>query len=259
MNGVHGLTAEGPDMNTPEDPTLFTSVDHTADPTFFIRFMEEGHRLPDIISSRGIVMDTLHLVPGKRILDVGCGPALDALDLAARVASDGELVGVDLSEAMINAARKRIVGSTASTRFEVAAAEALPFDDSTFDACRAERLFMHLTEPQRVLDEMSRVTRPGGRICVVDFDWQTFVLYHPADEPTDLIISGLIDDMANGRIGRQLPRMFAATGLSDIGVHLHPVRLSLRFNELFLGGYLTRLQREGRLAPERAQLGLSRS
>jgi ubiquinone/menaquinone biosynthesis C-methylase UbiE len=105
----------------------------------------------------------LNLRLGQRILDVGCGPALDAAELSARIGARGELVGVDLSEAMITAARRRAGALDTPTRFEIASAYDLPFDEASFDACRAERLFMHLPEPQRALPEMRRVTRPGGR------------------------------------------------------------------------------------------------
>ena len=51
-------------------------------------------------------MDALHVTPGERILDVGCGPGTTAIELATRVAPDGEVVGADISPKMVAAATR---------------------------------------------------------------------------------------------------------------------------------------------------------
>ena len=52
-------------------------------------------------------MDALGVKPGERVLEVGCGPGTTAIELATRVAPDGEVVGVDISPAMVAAATRR--------------------------------------------------------------------------------------------------------------------------------------------------------
>jgi ubiquinone/menaquinone biosynthesis C-methylase UbiE len=69
---------------------------------------------------------------------------------------------------MITAARRRAGGLDTPIRFEIGSAYELPFQDASFDATRAERVFMHLAQPERALHEMRRVTHTGGRVCVVD-------------------------------------------------------------------------------------------
>jgi hypothetical protein len=64
---------------------------------------------------------------------------------------------------------------------------------------------------------------------------------------------GLADDLAQGPIGRKLPRMFVDAGFDAPEITPHPVRLSYAFNELFLSGYLTRLQADERLRPDRVR------
>ena len=123
------MTRSGPSTSTALDPTRFSVVDHTADPDYYVRFMEEGQRIPDIVTSRMLSTAMLHLRAGHRVLDVGCGPALDAADLAARIGPRGELVGVDASAAMIAAARRRGDGLDTPTRFEIGSAYELPFED----------------------------------------------------------------------------------------------------------------------------------
>jgi ubiquinone/menaquinone biosynthesis C-methylase UbiE len=228
----------------------FSAVDQTADPDFYVRFMEQGHRLPDIVSARLVATSRLGLRPGDRVLDVGCGPALDVAELAAEIGSAGEYVGVDMSETMIAAARRRAAPLETPTHFEVASAYELPFDDGSFDACRTDRLLMHLTEPETALAQMYRVTRRGGRICVVDFDWHTMLLHHPDQSATESLLRGFSDDFADGRIGRRLSWMFAGTGLPLAEITLHPVHFTPAFLELLLGGYLAKCQADGVLTAE---------
>jgi ubiquinone/menaquinone biosynthesis C-methylase UbiE len=247
------MTRFDPSTSTALDPTRFSVVDHTADPEFYVRFMEEGHRIPDIVTSRALSTAMLHLRAGHRVLDVGCGPALDAADLAARIGPRGELVGVDASGAMIAAARRRVAGLDTPTRFEIGSAYELPLEDAFFDASRAERVFMHLAQPERALREMRRVTRTGGRVCVVDYDWQSFLIDHPDPTTTETLVRGLVDDLADGGVGRKLRRMFVNAGFRDPEITLHPVRFNYEFNELLFAGYLSRLQADGRLRPDQVQ------
>lgn len=82
---------------TNEDVTLFTEVDRTGDPDFFIRFLDQGNALADVQKSKPIILDGLHLREGLSVLDVGCGTGADVVDIARRVASSGHVTGVDVS------------------------------------------------------------------------------------------------------------------------------------------------------------------
>ena len=103
---------------------------------------------------------------GWSVLDVGCGLGEVCADLAALVGQTGRVVGIDASEAMIAHARERWGGSP--IEFAVGDAEALHFEDATFDAARAERVVQHLRHPATAIAEMARVVRPGGRVFVLD-------------------------------------------------------------------------------------------
>jgi trans-aconitate methyltransferase len=86
-----------------EDVTLFTEVDRTGDPDFFIRFLDQCNSNPDM----PIILDRLHLRPGFHVLDLGCGTGVDAVDIARHVAPSGAVTGIDMSETMIAEARRR--------------------------------------------------------------------------------------------------------------------------------------------------------
>ncbi|MCA9850295.1 MAG: methyltransferase domain-containing protein [Dehalococcoidia bacterium] len=102
----------------------------------------------------------------ETVLDVACGPGIVVEHLASRAS---EVVGIDLTDAMLVAARERCgkVGLR-NVQFDAGNAEALPYDDASFDVTVTRLSFHHFIDPGRVLDEMVRVTKLGGRLAVID-------------------------------------------------------------------------------------------
>jgi ubiquinone/menaquinone biosynthesis C-methylase UbiE len=156
-------------MSTYPHSNLFTQVDRTKDPDFFVRFMDEAQKPAGIQASKRLMLERMALAPGKAVLEVGCGPGTDVFDMVELVGPAGRLVGLDASEVMIAEARRRAKALCVPITFEVGDVQALPFPDGTFDVCRAGRLLQHLPNAERALTEMVRVTRSGGRIVVFDF------------------------------------------------------------------------------------------
>jgi SAM-dependent methyltransferase len=95
-------------------------------------------------------------------LDVGCGTGSLAFALAAHV---GEVVGVDNREDYLEAARGV---APANTRFVEGDATALPFEYAAFDISGCHRVLHHVRRPELAVSELVRVTRPGGKIFIVD-------------------------------------------------------------------------------------------
>jgi ubiquinone/menaquinone biosynthesis C-methylase UbiE len=184
---------------------LFTQVDRTHDPDFFVRFMDEAQRPEGIRVSKRLMLERMALAPGAAVLEVGCGPGTDVFELVDVVGTAGLLVGLDESEAMIVEARRRASERHIAVTFEVGDVQALAFPDATFDVCRAARLLEHLPDAWQALSEMARVTRSGGRVVVFDFDWDTLVVDHPDKETTRTIVLSYSDSIRNGWVGRQLP------------------------------------------------------
>lgn len=112
--------------------------------------------------------DAVHafvLVHGdERALDVGTGAGALAFALAPLVR---EVVGVDRVPELLEHARERAAGYP-NVSFIEGDAEHLPFDDGSFDLACTMRTLHHVPRPELVLAELVRVTRPGGRLLVVD-------------------------------------------------------------------------------------------
>jgi ubiquinone/menaquinone biosynthesis C-methylase UbiE len=117
--------------------------------------------------AQSLLLKMVSLRPGERVLDVACGTGLVTFEAASAIGSDGEVVGTDISAAMVTAA-----GATAESRgvtnarFERRDAEDLRLQDASFDAVLCALGLMYFPDPVRALEEMRRVLRDGGRVVV---------------------------------------------------------------------------------------------
>jgi ubiquinone/menaquinone biosynthesis C-methylase UbiE len=117
-------------------------------------------------TNRSIYATAIELldVQHQRVLDVGCGTGL----MSAKLAANGrQVVGVDISDAMLERARRH---SRPGTRFVWGDAEKLPGKPGEFDAVVNLISFHHYPNPARAAAEFRRVLRPGGRLVLVAFD-----------------------------------------------------------------------------------------
>jgi demethylmenaquinone methyltransferase/2-methoxy-6-polyprenyl-1,4-benzoquinol methylase len=113
--------------------------------------------------------DLAKLPVGGRALDVACGTGDLALELAARVGPEGEVIGSDFSERMLALARRKAAAAgSRAARFEYANALSLPYDDGQFDAATVGFGARNFSDLERGLREMARVVRPGGRVVVLE-------------------------------------------------------------------------------------------
>ena len=114
--------------------------------------------------------DLAELSPGGRALDVATGTGDLALELAARVAPGGEVVGVDFAEKMLELARRKAGAGREDVRvrFESGNALALGYPDGAFDAATVGFGARNFSDLERGLSEMTRVVRPGGRVVVLE-------------------------------------------------------------------------------------------
>jgi demethylmenaquinone methyltransferase/2-methoxy-6-polyprenyl-1,4-benzoquinol methylase len=106
---------------------------------------------------------------GDRVLDVAAGTGDLTIELSKRVGSDGEVVGVDISEGMLALAREKAPG----IRFEHGSALDLPYANGEFAAATTGFAARNFSDLRRGLAEMRRVVRPGGRVVVLDFTTPT--------------------------------------------------------------------------------------
>src|SRR5947209_787551 len=108
------------------------------------------------------------LAPGGRALDVATGTGDLAFELAARAGPEGEVIGVDFAERLLEVAREKATLLDLSVRFEAGNALALDYGDGEFDAATVGFGARNFSDLNRGLSEMARVVRPGGRVVVLE-------------------------------------------------------------------------------------------
>jgi arsenite methyltransferase len=113
-----------------------------------------------------------HVDGGTYVLDVGCGAGVTPCFLAKRYGC--RVVGVDISERMIEHSRERVrrEGVASKVEFRVADAQDLPFEDNLFDAVITESATAFPEDKQGAVREYARVTRPGGYVGLNESTWR---------------------------------------------------------------------------------------
>jgi SAM-dependent methyltransferase len=169
----------------------------------------------------------------RRILDVGCGVGHWGRVLARALPPETNLVGVDREPAWVAKAEERATAAGLGRRFSCrqGLAEALPFEDASFDAVTCQTLLMHVASPAAVLGEMVRVTRPGGLVLVSEPTngagslIEAVALGDPPETTAELLRLELVCARGKTRlgegssvIGESLPSLLTAVGLEGMEV-----------------------------------------
>lgn len=196
----------------------FHEVDSTGEQAKFLAFLDRIDRLPDVQRRRKHTYALLELAPGVRVVDVGSGVGTAALEMAALVTPGGCSRGLDLSDAMVQEAARRARAAGLEVRFDQASADALPLESGSVHAYRAERLYVHLADPAAALAEARRVLAPGGRIVLVDQDWDAAFLDADDLRTARMVHDAFTDSLVQGNIGRQFYRLLRDAGFGSVEV-----------------------------------------
>jgi len=188
------------------------------------------------------------VAPGARVLDVATGTGDLAIELARRVAPDGEVVGSDFAEGMLDRARAKVAARermAVSPRFEWADAMQLPYDEGSFDAATVGFGARNFEDLPRGLSEMVRVVRPGGRVVVLEITTPT--------RPPLSLFYGLWFDRLVPALGLLAG---AIVGLSA-RLRGHPPRSTIADAYTYLPNSVKRFPGPAALAAEMQRAGLS--
>ena len=113
------------------------------------------------------VISLLNIQPGVHFLDIGCGTGLAVGQAANLVKGNGLFYGVDLSPKMIEKAKSNFSGKD-NFRFLQANSESIPLEDNFFDIIICNNSFHHYLHPDKVLKEMRRLLKSGGKLYLLD-------------------------------------------------------------------------------------------
>ncbi len=109
------------------------------------------------------------LMAGENVVDVGCGAGIDSLIAAAMVGSGGRVIGIDMTPAMVDKARRAATsGGFENAQFHGGVAESLPIPDGWADVVISNGVLNLFPDKLCGLREMARALRPGGRLQIGD-------------------------------------------------------------------------------------------
>jgi SAM-dependent methyltransferase len=186
------------------------------------RSLERTYQTPDLLAQRARVLERLEPRAGERILDVGVGPGLLALELAQAVGPDGEVVGIDTSPDMLAMAQTRLQG-VRQARCVRGDAAALDFPDRAFDAAVSTQVHEYVADMPVALTELLRVLRPGGRALILDTDWRSIV-WHSSDEARMAKVLQVWDGhLADPHLPSKLGALLRAAGFAAPQVEIVPM------------------------------------
>lgn len=204
-------------MSESDPRDVWVDVDGSHDPQLCVDFLDAFNSTPWLAEHKARALDIFGARPDGTFLEVGCGTGTDAQAFARRLVG-GQVIGVDPSRTMIGAAARRAEGKSLPIEFRCGSAYDLPFADNSVDGVCSLMTFDILEHPLLALQEMVRVTRPGGRVMVSASDHGSLVIDAPERRLTRLLVEAFCDSMHSGWVGRQLPAYFARSGLKQLGV-----------------------------------------
>jgi 2-amino-4-hydroxy-6-hydroxymethyldihydropteridine diphosphokinase len=184
-------------------------------------FLEERSLCTDSVMVNQALRKVIAPKPGERLLEVGSGTGFLCRMIAPALLPGGCITGMDISPEFARHAQlyAQEAGLSEAIIFETGKAESLPYSDGTFDGSFASRLLMHAADPDRVVHQLARVVRSGGRVVLMDWDFETVTVDHPDRALTRLLLHWRTDNHGGDNwSGRQLWRRAVQEGLTDLEV-----------------------------------------
>lgn len=175
---------------------------------------------PRQVKMRQACFEAAEIVPGMRVLELGAGTGIVTRHLAEMIGRKGRVVGLDASASLLEYARQH-VSKGAAIEYLVGDAYRLEFPSESFDATVGVTFLAHVKHLSRALRQMMRVTRPGGRVLLLEQDFETLAFDHSSRYISRRILQhGCDHGVVNPWCGRTLLRRLTETGL--INVHCWP-------------------------------------
>ena len=187
------------------------------------RRLLKSYLTQDVIEQRRAVRSALALQAGEHVLDIGSGPGLLATEMVAEVGPTGSVAGVDPSEDMLSIARAQLPDADTQLTFVSGGATALPFDDDLFDAASATQVYEYVADLPAALAEARRVLRSGGRLLILDTDWDSIVWRSNDDERMRRVLHAWDEHLADPHLPRRLPELLRESGFALTAAHVLPL------------------------------------
>lgn len=182
--------------------------------------LEKTYSSPQIRDQRRRLRSILSARQGEAGLDVGCGVAYLACELAKEVAPGGHIAAIDNSPEAAEASTARVAKEGLAGLVDVRVGDAtnLEYPDETFDFVVSAQVYCYVPNVARAVSEAARVLRKGGRLVILDSDWDMCVWESKDYSLTRRIIAARSAfQFAHAHLPRKLHRLIRAAGLTLAG------------------------------------------
>lgn len=174
--------------------------------------VEAIYSTPDVAATRIAVFRAANPKLGESVLDIGCGSGYLLRELGVAVGNTGRALGLDISEPMLAMAQRRCAGLTSITT-EKADALRLPASDNSVDLACALQIYGYVSELDQALAELRRALKPGGRVVILDTDFESVVWQSGDRKRMQRILAAYEGHVAWPDLPRILPSRLRAAGL----------------------------------------------
>jgi ubiquinone/menaquinone biosynthesis C-methylase UbiE len=222
--------------STGEEERMMTMLEFDADAA---RRVEAVYSTEDVIRQRRRVLQLLDVRTGEAVLDIGVGPGFLAAEIAEIAGAAGRVCGIDVSDAMLAVARNRVTRpGSATVELRRGAAEQIPYEDASFDRVVSTQVLEYVHDIQAALAQIRRVLRPGGRVLLLDTDWDSIVWHSLDDARMQRVLLAWEQHLADPHLPRTLLASLSHAGF-DVQVPEVLPLLNVGFAEdTYSGGLL---------------------
>jgi ubiquinone/menaquinone biosynthesis C-methylase UbiE len=178
------------------------------------RKMEAVYLTSEAAARRQALRGALRLQSGEYGLYIGSGPGFAPCEIAQALGPAGRLAVVEKNAAMLTMTERRAAGEGLLDRLDLQEGDAvaLPFSDGVFAFVGSAQVFEYVPDVARAVAEAYRVLRPGGRLALIDTDWQTLI-WHAADEHLGTRVATTWEGhLAHNHLPRRLKPLLSRAG-----------------------------------------------
>jgi ubiquinone/menaquinone biosynthesis C-methylase UbiE len=168
------------------------------------------------------LLEPAALEAGQTVLDYGCGPGQLALELGRRVGAAGQVIAIDINDVFVERAREHAAEQGLAGQIEVRRFDGreIPLDEKSVDRVVCKNVLEYVDDVDATLREMRRVTRPGGKVHVIDSDWGLLVVEPLGPERIAELFHAAEPAYKTPLVGRRLYGAFRRAGLRDVSVRV---------------------------------------
>jgi SAM-dependent methyltransferase len=212
-------------MSSNQSSDLYSRITEIEPATleFIAELLERRGRDPRQVAIRDRYLATIPDWEAKAVVELGSGTGVVSRELARLAGSNGRVIGIDPSPTFVEVARRNAAGVD-NLDFRLGDATSLDLADASADIVVAATLLCHVPARDRVIHEMERILRPGGRVLIFDADYASNQLEHPDPAMTRRIIDGWRESMVDDpRVMRRISGMLerARLRVERFDAHVH--------------------------------------